>query len=232
MFILFDIGQHVEAVSSYASDIDFLIFLIACLVGMPFVIAEFVLISFILKFRKKSGKKALYVTGEEPAQKKWISIPHYVVLLFDIIIIIFAIRIWVNVKQVHPPAERKIGIEGRQWAWNFTHPGKDGKLGTEDDIRKTNELHIEVDKVYHFKLTSIDVLHDFSVPVFRLKQDAIPGREITGWFKAIKTGKHDIQCAEMCGIGHGLMAARLIVSDKVTHKKWVLSNTKKKFASK
>ena len=90
---------------------------------------------------------------------------------------------------------------GQQWAWTFVHPGPDGELDTDDDISKINELHVEVDRLYHYKLESRDVLHDFSVPVFRLKQDAIPGRVITGWFTPTKTGEWDIQCAEMCGTG-------------------------------
>jgi cytochrome c oxidase subunit 2 len=82
-----------------------------------------------------------------------------------------------------------------------------------------------VGKTYHFQLESRDVLHDFSVPVFRLKQDAIPGRVITGWFKATKTGDYDIQCAEICGIGHGLMAGRIHVESSGEHAAWMQANT-------
>ena len=61
-------------------------------------------------------------------------------------------------------------------------PGPDGELDTEDDIHTANELHIVANEVYHYQLESRDVLHNFSIPVFRLKQDAVPGRRITGWF--------------------------------------------------
>jgi cytochrome c oxidase subunit 2 len=232
MLNYFDIVSYVKVASSYAADIDFLVVLIAVLVLVPFVIAEILLIGFVLKFRKKEGTKAAYITGEDPKHKKWISIPHYIILAFDVIIIIFAVRVWVDVKQDLPKADRVIAVEGRQWAWNFNHPGPDGELGTNDDIRATNKLHVEVDKVYHFKLTSIDVMHDFSVPVFRLKQDAIPGREITGWFKATKTGEHDIQCAEMCGIGHGLMSARIVIQNAKDHDAWLRANSKGTVAAK
>ena len=66
-------------------------------------------------------------------------------------------------------------IISQQWAWTFIHEGPDGKLDTADDIRTINELHVKVDTLYHYKLESRDVIHDFSVPVWRLKQDAIPG---------------------------------------------------------
>ena len=126
-------------------------------------------------------------------------------------IIIPAILVWVNVKQTLPPAEQTVRIFSQQWAWSFQQPGADGILDTADDIRTVGELHVKADTTYHFELMSRDVLHSFSVPMFRLKQDAVPGRTITGWFRATRPGNYDIQCTQMCGIGHGLMAARIIV---------------------
>jgi cytochrome c oxidase subunit 2 len=110
---------------------------------------------------------------------------------------------------------------GQQWAWSFVHPGADHELGTDDDIKTVDELHVEVGKVYHFKLEARDVLHSFSVPVFRLKQDAVPGRIITGWFEATGTGTYDIQCAEICGIGHGVMGARIVIESSEKYAAWV-----------
>jgi len=214
MFNLFNIGNYLDVASSYAADIDSVVLLIASLVGGPFIVAEILLIYFVIKFRKKSGVKAKYITGENKKDKRWVSYPHYLVLLFDIIIISFAIQVWVKVKQDLPPADHTIMITAQQWGWVFSYPGEDGEFDTNDDIRTTNKLYVEINKVYHFKLRSKDVLHNFSVPVFRLKQDVIPGREILGWFKPIKSGEYDIQCAEMCGIGHGLMGARISILEK------------------
>jgi cytochrome c oxidase subunit 2 len=70
-------------------------------------------------------------------------------------------------------------------------------------------------------LESKDVIHSFFVPVFRLKQDAIPGRTINGWFKPTKTGTYDILCAEICGIGHGLMGGRIVIESPEQHAAWV-----------
>ena len=71
------------------------------------------------------------------------------------------------------------------------------------------------------------MLHSFSVPVFRLKQDAIPGRVITGWFKPTMTGTYDIQCAEICGIGHGLMPARIVIETAEQHAAWMAENARR-----
>ena len=99
--------------------------------------------------------------------------------------------------------------------------GPDGSFGTDDDITTIDELHVEVGVVYHFELESLDVLHGFSIPVFRLKQDAVPGRRITGWFEATRTGTFDIQCAAICGVGHGVMAARIVLETPERHAAWL-----------
>ncbi len=215
------IDRYVEALSTYANDIDNLILLIGVLVGSCFIVCEAIFFYFIVRFRAKDGRRAEYITGEEKSQKRWISYPHLLVLVFDVIIVIGAVKVWYDVKQQLPEPYETVRIVGQQWAWSFVHPGADHQLGTADDIKTVEELHIEVGKVYHFKLESRDVLHSFSVPVFRLKQDAVPGRVITGWFEATGTGTHDIQCAEICGIGHGVMGARIVIETPEQHAAWV-----------
>lgn len=210
-----------EAASTFAKDIDWLFWLITGVVGFWFILAEFIFFYFIIKFRRKEGVKARYIAGEDASQKNWVTVPHILVILCDVVLIVGTVMIWNRVKIDRPVADETIGVIGQQWAWTFIHPGPDGELGTDDDIPKVDELHVKTDTVYHFKLESKDVLHSFSVPVFRLKQDAVPGRVITGWFEPTKTGRYDIQCAEMCGIGHGMMIASLIVESEEDHQKWM-----------
>lgn len=219
------IERFIEQASSYAADIDNLVLLIGVIVGFWFVLVEIVFFGLIITFRKRPGVKAEYITGEEKHQKRWVGIPHELVLVCDVVIIVAAVRVWVNVKQEQPPAQETVRVVAQQWAWSFVHPGKDGKLDTADDIKTVDELHVKVGTTYHFKLEARDVLHSFSVPVFRIKQDAIPGRVITGWFKATKLGTHDIQCTEICGIGHGLMPARIVIQSKSEYDSWVAAQS-------
>ncbi|MEY4578156.1 MAG: hypothetical protein RL701_2859 [Pseudomonadota bacterium] len=214
------IERYIEQASSYAADIDNLVLLIGALVGFWFVLVEIVFFGLIIAFREKPGVRAEYITGEEKHQKRWVGIPHELVLLCDVAIIIGAVRVWVNVKQTLPPAEETVRVIAQQWAWSFVHPGPDHKLDTADDIKTVDELHVKIGTTYHFKLEARDVLHSFSVPAFRIKQDAIPGRVITGWFKPIKLGTHDIQCTEICGIGHGLMPARIVIQSAGEYATW------------
>jgi cytochrome c oxidase subunit 2 len=217
------IERLVPAASTYAADIDAVFTLIFVLVGFWFALTQGIFLWLVVRFRKRDGVRAQYVTGELKSEKRWISIPHLLVLVCDIFIIVAAVRVWYNVKQHLPEAQATVRVVAQQWAWSFDHPGPDGKLDTPDDIRTVDELHLEDGKLYHYKLVSKDVLHSFSVPAFRLKQDAIPGREITGWFEPNRVGSYDIQCAEICGIGHALMPARVFVETPEQHAAWVAS---------
>ena len=212
-----------DELSTYAGQIDNVILLIAVLTGFWFILAEGIFFWLIFKYRAKPGVKSEYLEGHEKHVKRWVTWPHALILVCDVFIIIFAVMAWYNVKQRLPDPDRTIRIIGQQWAWTFQTPGADNVLDTDDDIFTVDDLHIEVGQVYHFQLQSRDVLHSFSVPVFRIKQDAIPGRSITGWFEATGTGDHDIQCAEICGIGHGVMAARIHIEDSEQHQAWIQS---------
>lgn len=220
------IESLVPAASTYAGDIDFLFDLIFWLVGFWFVLCEGIFFWLILRFRKKPGVPGQHITGEKKEEKRWITWPHVLVLVCDVFIIVGAVKVWYDVKQYLPPPQETVRIVSQQWAWTFIHPGPDGKINTDDDIAKVNELHVKKGTVYHYLLESKDVLHDFSVPVFRLKQDAIPGRVITGWFEPTKTGEWDIQCAEICGIGHALMGGRIFIETPEQHAAWLAENAK------
>ncbi len=219
------IEAFVPSASTYAGDIDFLVNLIFWIVGFWFVLSELVFFYLIFRFRKREGEPGQYVTGEEKSQKRWITIPHILVLICDLVILVPAIKVWYDIKQDLPPAQAEVRVISQQWAWTFVHPGPDSKMDTADDITTVNDLHVQSGTLYHYKLSSKDVLHDFSVPAFRLKQDAIPGRIITGWFEPTTPGEYDIQCAEICGVGHALMGGRIFVETPEEHAAWIASES-------
>jgi cytochrome c oxidase subunit II len=217
--------RYLTAASTYAHTIDHLFILIAILAGFWLIAAESMMFGLVFKFRAKRGRPTQYITGEEPHLKRWISIPHYLIIACDIVILAAAITVWYNIKQVMPPAEATVRVIGQQWAWSFQLPGPDGVLDTADDIRTVGEMHVVVNTTYHFELLSRDVVHSFAIPAFRLKQDALPGRTISGWFRPNRVGTYDIQCTQMCGIGHAMMAGRIIVETPQDHAAWLLRNS-------
>ncbi len=212
------LGPHA---ASFSGQMDGLFWLITIIVGAWFIAAEAIFFWLIVRFRARPDVPSQYVTGKEKHLKRWINIPHTLVLMCDVVIIFAAVRVWVHVKQTLPPADLTVRVTSQQWAWTFTDPGPDALLDTPDDVRTTDELHLIVGKTYHFKLESRDVLHSFFIPAFRLKQDAIPGRIYTGWFTTQQTGEYDITCAQICGVGHGVMGAKLVVEGPEQHAAWL-----------
>jgi len=207
--------------SSFAADIDLLWVVLSVIIWFWFACAQGMFFWLLWRYRYQEGVPAQYITGNEKHLKRWITVPHALIILCDLVVIAGAMSVWYNVKQNLPEPDLTVRVVAQQWAWSFIHPGPDGEIDTDDDIKTVDDLNLVEGKTYHFKLESRDVLHSFSIPVFRLKQDAIPGREITGWFTPIKTGTYDIQCAEMCGIGHGIMAAHVVIRTEADHEAWL-----------
>ena len=158
------IQSYLAQGSTYAGDIDFLFDMIFWIVGVWFLISSGVFFWLVFKFRVSGNEgTAQYITGEEKSQKRWITIPHLLVLVCDVFIIWGAVRVWYDIKQHLPEPDREVRVITQQWAWTFVHPGQDGNFDTADDIHTVNELRLEKDAVYHYHLTSNDVMHDFSV---------------------------------------------------------------------
>src|SRR5262245_45513167 len=110
----------VPIASTYGADVDKMIIFIGVIVGFWFILCELIFVGFIVKFRAKDGRRAQYITGEEQTQKRWISIPHLLVLVCDVFIVYGAVRIWVNVKQQLPQnPDSVVRVIGQQWAWSF-----------------------------------------------------------------------------------------------------------------
>src|SRR5208282_1675848 len=120
--------------SSFAPQIDHLIELIAVIVGIWFFVAQYIFISFIIRFNRKRHPKASYISGESHEETKWVHRAHYAVILCDVVIVYFAVIAWHHIKQELPPADSTIRIVGQQWAWKFIDPGPDNILDTADDI--------------------------------------------------------------------------------------------------
>ncbi|MBW4423152.1 MAG: cytochrome c oxidase subunit II [Nostoc desertorum CM1-VF14] len=110
------------------------------------------------------------------------------------------------------PPELRVNVTGLQYAWIFTYP--------ETGIT-TGEMHVPIGREVQINMTANDVIHAFWVPEFRLKQDAIPGRQSEIRFTPKKAGDYDLLCAELCGPYHGAMKASVVVETQEAFDKWV-----------
>jgi len=195
--------------STFAAPIEHLFVAILILTGIAFVIVEVGLAAFVIRYRARPGRKALYTHGSTRAEVIWTAIPAVTMVVLGIV----SNHYWVMIKDKRsvPPNAYHIGVHAKQFEWQVTYPGKDGKLGTDDDFTIRNQLHVPVDQPVAVELSSEDVIHSFWVPQFRLKQDAVPGMHIVAWFQATVPGEYELGCAELCGMGHYKMRARVFV---------------------
>jgi cytochrome c oxidase subunit 2 len=114
----------------------------------------------------------------------------------------------------------EVQVVALRYKWFFRYPGWDGQYGTFDDIT-TSTLTVPVDREILLHLRSMDVLHSFFLPNFRVKQDVVPGMAIPSWFKALRTGHFPIMCAELCGPEHTTMGSFLDVVSQDDFFEWV-----------
>lgn len=174
-------------------------------------------------------------------------IPDLIVMLFEICLIVFyALPVWSSIKMQMPDEKDAVvvSVVAEQFGWDIHYPGADGTFGrlkpelvhfnnplgldktdpaAADDIVVGNELHLQLGKKTLIKLTSKDVIHDFFVPEFRIKQDALPGMEIPVWIEPTRAGRYELACAQLCGFGHSLMRADVYVDTPEDYEKWLKS---------
>ncbi|MFQ5876339.1 MAG: cytochrome c oxidase subunit II [Acidobacteriota bacterium] len=208
-------------VSTYGGDIDHVFRLILYIVGFWFVLAEATLLYFILRYGRRSGGRASFVTGEKWSQAAWVLIPAAIVLVLDLGIDFAGARAYEKIKGEAPASDVSVQVVGRQFNWMITYPGPDGEFGTVDDLAVENEMNVPVGRVVRLLLRSEDVVHSFFVPSLRLKQDLVPGREIEAWFQITEPGTYEIACAELCGFGHYTMRGLLIARSPEVYDRWV-----------
>ena len=142
-----------------------------------------------------------------------------------------------------PKNALNIEVMAWQWGWQYRLPGEDGKLGTaqvvkisdenpfginlddpngkDDVLIQSDELHLKTNRPVQILLRSVDVLHNFYVPQFRAKMDAIPGIISYYWFEPNKLGEYEVLCAEYCGLGHYGMRAKVVVENEQNYENWL-----------
>jgi len=206
-----------ENVSTYGADIDFLFRLIYYITGVTFLLVAATMIAFLILYRHREGRRATYTHGNTTLEIVWTIIPTLILVTLTVM----SRPLWGKIKEEMPPGDLQIQVTAKQFNWEIVYPGPDGKFGTGDDLQLQNEMHVPVGKVVRVTLKSKDVIHSFFLPNLRLKQDAVPGREIPAWFQATKAGTYEIPCAELCGFGHSGMLGRLFVHSGDDYQAWV-----------
>lgn len=218
--------------------IDVLLNFIFGLTVAVFVLTQAVYLYYLVRYRRRPGRKAHYSHGNNTMEFWWTIIPTVIFLLLAV----WSNRIWYGLtKSTPPPDAVAVDIVGYQFGWDFRYAGADGQLGSADvrrislenkfgvdpadpaskDDFSSTELVIPVGKAVHVFLRSRDVIHSFYVPQFRLYQDAVPGRTINWvWFQTTRTGEFELACSQLCGTGHFNMKAKIRIVSQEDYDKW------------
>jgi len=192
----------------------------------------------LYRFRHREGLKAAY----EPENKRlelWLTVGTAVGVAA---MLAPGLVVWGHFVKV-PTDATEVEVVGQQWQWSFRLPGADGRLGRadtrlvspesplgvspndpngqDDVVIEVDDLHLPVGKPVKVLLRSIDVLHDFYVPEFRAKMDMIPGAVTYFWFTPTRTGRFEILCAELCGVGHPYMRGVVVVDSEEDYQAWL-----------
>ena len=214
--------------------------------GGVFVLVCLFMVYCTFKFSYKEGRKVEY----KPEDNKLEKILTVATTLGVAALLAPGLIVW-NEYINTPKNALNIEVMAWQWGWQYRLPGEDGKLGTvqvakisdenpfginlddpngkDDVLIQSDELHLKTNRPVQILLRSVDVLHNFYVPQFRAKMDAIPGIISYYWFEPNKLGEYEVLCAEYCGLGHYGMRAKVVVENEQNYENWL--NEQETFSS-
>src|SRR5918997_928169 len=200
------------AASEEAKPIDTLwdVLLIA---SIPVFVGVTVVVLFsVIKFRMRPGEENLDgppIHGNTRLEVIWTAIP--AVLLVGLCTYAFVVLEDVEAIEGRP---LEVRVVGEQFAWTFFYEREGRQVAS-------RELYLPLDRQVRFTLQSKDVIHDFWVPAFRMKKDAVPGIDVTYSVTPNRTGQFPIVCAELCGLGHAVMRSSARVVEQRQYDQWL-----------
>ncbi|BCL75146.1 hypothetical protein JHS3_08820 [Jeongeupia sp. HS-3] len=206
--------------------------------GAVFVAVNVFIAYCLVRFRRRDGHRAAYQPGNRKLEL-WL-----IGLTAIGIAAMLAPGLFVYADLIRaPPQAAVIEVVGQQWQWRFRLPGHDGRLGStdvrfispanpfgqnpadprgrDDVLINAPEVHLPVNQPVKILLRSQDVLHDFFVQPFRTRMNLVPGMVTSLWLTPTKTGRFEILCAQLCGVGHANMRGYVVVDDETAYRAWL-----------
>ena len=232
-----------ELASVHGADLDFEFMATLAITGFMFIVTQLALAFLVLRF-SRSGTGADHPLPGRKFEVRFAIVAASVIFLVDISLFLMGEASFRKVYGAAPEDSVVVEVTGEQFAWNFRYPGPDGQFGrlnpelidlqnnplgidptdpaSGDDFIRVNQMYLPVDRGARVRLRAKDVIHSFSLPHFRVKQDAVPGMEIESWFIPTRTGEFEIVCNQLCGLGHYRMRGFLTVVTETEFEEWLL----------
>ena len=208
--ILLQFDWFGEAASTEAGPIDTLFDVMIVLSSFVFAIVMVMLGYSIWKYRARPGDESdgEPIHGNTKLEIAWTVIP-------TIIVLFGAAYSWIVLEDIgEADADRMVvNVQSQQFKWTFEYP--------EAGNVSSGVLHVPVGKQVEFKLHALDVIHSFWVPEWRIKKDNVPGITTRAYVTPDKEGAYSLVCAELCGLGHSTMRAKVIAESPQEFDAWL-----------
>ena len=231
-----------EVASEHGAGVDGVIRYLVLATGAVLIFGTLALMWFVWKYGRGKETGTLLISRRTEILASLLPVIA-MALIAETGVLLKGLPVWEQVYGETPDGALVVEVTGKQFEWIVRYPGADGEFGeTEpalidnvtnmggldpndpagrDDIVIRNQVHVVVGRPVALRLRARDVLHSFSVPAMRIKQDAIPGSIISTHFVPTRVGEFEIACAELCGMGHYRMRARIVVHEPADFDDWL-----------
>lgn len=196
--------------SNFVSSFNLAFYFIVAIALVFIVGLTFLMLWFVYKYNRKKNKTATQIEGSNALEITWTVIP----IALAMIMFWFG---WAGYLPMSKPPKDAFTVTSTARMWSFSFRYENG--------RESPDLIIPVNKPVKVKLVSLDVLHSFFIPEFRLKSDMVPGREKIAWFVPQHVGEFNLFCAEYCGLRHSYMNSKVQVMTQEDFDKWYADTT-------
>jgi len=200
-----------ERASTIAGDVDGLFFLLFGIAAFFSTLIFLCILYFAIRYRRRPFQPAVPTRNSLLLEVLWTALP----VCITIGLFILGSNVFMHARQA-PADAVNVYVVGKQWMWKVQHP---------EGRREIDELHVPVGRPIKLTMASQDVIHDFFIPAFRVKQDVVPGRYTAMWFEATKTGEFHLFCSQYCGTQHSGMTGKVVVMEPRDFENWLAGNT-------
>jgi cytochrome c oxidase subunit 2 len=197
-----------RAFANTTAAVDFVFWFIAGLAVFLLLLVTGLMIYFAVRYNHQRHPEPKAVRESPLLEITWTLIPVALVLAM----FWYGYRAFLTFRAV-PADALVVKVTGQMWKWSFEYPN--GK--------RTEVLYVPINKPIKLELKSLDVIHSFYVPAFRIKEDAVPGKANYLWFKPQGWGAADIFCSQYCGLQHSYMISRVEVLGEPDFSDWYAS---------
>jgi cytochrome c oxidase subunit 2 len=194
--------------SSVSTEVDLLYFFLTGVTAFFVVLVGALVVYFTVRYRRRHPDEVgADIHGSLALELTWTIIP----LLLSMVMFVWGASLFFRLSK--PPQDAmQLYVVGKQWMWKVQHP---------EGVREINDLHVPINRDVRITLGSEDVIHDYGIPAFRVKMDAVPGKLTTLWFRATVPGTYHIYCDQYCGTRHSQMIGDVIAMEPQEYQTWL-----------